>query len=545
MAQKILIVEDSALISLGIKKTLLKLDYEVLGPVNNGTDAIQVAIEQTPDLILMDIILSGNLDGIETVKKIREKAPIPVLYLTGHTDEQKVKRAKETNPLGFVVKPYKEVQLSIIIEMALQKAKVDKEIEDYKNLLEKKVEERTRELEISNLQLQAEVQEHILTEIRLEKAKERAEQSDKIKTAFLNNISHEIRTPLNAIMGFSNLLRDNYPNSTNNSYIDQIVNNGHSLIQLFEGIIELARIESGDIITKTSTCSVNEILNDVYIAFTQMQNREKKDIEFSLLNHCQADDLTIVSNSRRIKQILSYLLDNAFKFTEQGFIKIEAEISFMESDKYLLISVKDTGIGIAPDKYEYIFERFNKIQEGEKFYQGIGLGLSIAQSIANTLGGFIEVESEINKGSTFKLFLPLEIRQSRNNSYHLNGYPNWSKKTVLVVEDEMSNFKLIEAILQKTKIKIYHAKDGIEAIAYIKNNCLPDIILMDIMLPKQDGCITSQQIKKIDKSIPIIGQTAYPLIKKKALQSGCDICITKPLRPEDLIQTMHKFLNSW
>ncbi len=382
---RILVVEDTAIIGLEIKMKLERFGYEVLGPVASGEEALHIVANEKLDLVLMDIILAGETDGIQTAEKLMELYKFPVLYLTGHTDHKKTERAKRTKPLGYIIKPYEDSQLRTTVEMAIEKLKADKELEKYKTKLEKLVEERT---------------------IDLEKAKLKAEESNRLKTAFLSNLSHEIRTPLNSIIGFSSLITQQESNEeTKEQYVTHIENNAEDLMNLIENIIESAKIETGQIRYNRQICNLDYIFDKFKPLYEKKIKDSKKNNLNFILDKNGTDSFIFYSDCHFIQKIISHLSDNALKFTEQGTITIGYQID--KTKNSILLFVKDTGIGIDNDNQSVIFDSFRKLENNKsKLYAGAGLGLSIVKGYVSSLGGNIIINSHKNKGTDFHIELP-------------------------------------------------------------------------------------------------------------------------------------------
>ncbi len=382
---RILVVEDTAIIGLEIKMKLERFGYEVLGPVASGEEALRIVANEKLDLVLMDIILAGETDGIQTAEKLMELYNFPVLYLTGHTDHKKTERAKRTKPLGYIIKPYEDSQLRTTVEMAIEKLKADKELEKYKTKLEKLVEKRTEDLE---------------------KAKLKAEESNRLKTAFLSNLSHEIRTPLNSIIGFSSLITQQKENEeTKKQYVTHIENNAEDLMNLIENIIESAKIETGQIRHNRQICNLDYILDEFKPLYEKkIKDSKKNNLKF-ILDKNGTDSFIFYSDCHFIKKIISHLADNALKFTEYGTITIGYQID--QTKNSILLFVKDTGIGIDNNKQNLIFDSFRKIENNKsKLYAGAGLGLSIVKGYVSSLNGNITIYSNKNKGTDFHIELP-------------------------------------------------------------------------------------------------------------------------------------------
>lgn len=382
------------------------------------------------------------------------------------------------------------------------------------------------------------------------KATIKAEQSDRLKTAFLANMSHEIRTPVNAITGFTELLYDkDLSIEEQEVYLEYIKNGGNALLTLIDDIIDISKIEAGQLVIRQEECSVNTLLSDLYKLFQQMkQKKGKNDIDLRVAQDLLDNDLVIQTDANRLKQILSNLIGNAIKFTHKGYVEFGYKI---ENPEQIIFYVKDTGIGIAKDKLDIIFQRFRQVEETfTKNYEGTGLGLAISKKLTNLLGGKMWVESLPEEGSTFYFSLPLQIVETGNKKAKLNGKEvksiAFDKKNILVVEDEDSNYILTETILKAIDVNVLRAENGIAAVDMISNNGRTiDLILMDIKMPLMNGFDATVEIKKIKSEIPIIAQTAYTLAeeKEKCLAAGCDDYIAKPIDRKLLLEKINKFLD--
>jgi len=376
----------------------------------------------------------------------------------------------------------------------------------------------------------------------LKAAKERAEESDRLKSMFLSNMSHDIRTPMNAIVGFSEMLQDpDLTREERNRFLD--------ILRLINDIIDISKIEAGQLKIIKSDFSLNEMLSDLYLSFSEELSHNKlEDIKLILSKQHSEKDYMLHSDIVRIIQIFSNLLGNALKFTDKGCIEFGYTIP---DPKVFRFFVKDTGIGIPPDKTDLIFERFGQIEETqERNKGGTGLGLTISKSLAELLGGSMWVESEVGIGTTFFFTLPLPSGVSEN-APSSDGFlevssasVDWSDKLILVAEDVDSNFFLIQTILNKTGVKLLRAKNGQEAHEMCRNNYDIDLVLMDIQMPVMSGYDATREIKKIRPSLPVIAQTAYAMSgeKEKTMEAGCDDYIPKPLKKRELLSKIHRFL---
>lgn len=392
-------------------------------------------------------------------------------------------------------------------------------------------------------------------EFELIRAKERAEESDRLKTAFLANLSHEIRTPMNAIVGFSNLIGE--PEMTEKARkecIASIHDACNALLYLIDNIIEISKIDSNQIKINLSDFNINLIIKELYDLINGLKLQEAKshiDIRMSIPE--QAKDIIVMSDEYRLRQILSNLVKNALKFTDKGYIGFgyTIEQSIPGNNSYLQFFVSDTGIGIPQGKLNQIFDRFCKVEHSNtKLYSGAGLGLSISKRLVELLGGKIWVESVIGKGTTFYFtlpYMPLGIAAKNLSGKKKDEvYYNWKDKTVLIAEDEETNFKYLEAVLRKTKARILRAKNGVEAISICRNNQDIDIVLMDIKMPIMDGYEATRAVKQINLKIPVIAQTAHAQtdVIEKIHKAGCDTYLIKPLNKDKLLKLLSHYLES-
>ena len=383
----------------------------------------------------------------------------------------------------------------------------------------------------------------------LVRARQKAEESDKLKSAFLSNMSHEIRTPMNAILGFSNLLANKTISGNEKlEFIDLIRHNANNLMSLVEDIIEISKIESGQFEIRNAPCHLNSLLNEVKEVFEEeLFRRGTNSVKIYLKEGLSDTKLQILTDGERLKKVLSNLVGNAIKFTDKGYVEFGYDLN---SKNELQFHVTDTGIGLPEGSEDLIFNRFYKCSNNDdKLYGGTGIGLTIAKHLVRYLGGEIWVAPKASVGTTFCFTIPFQ-KIVAPTSEKIKLWPsdsiNWEDKIFLIAEDEEDNFRYLEVVLSLFNAQIIWARDGREAVDIVSKRDDIDLILMDIKMPKMDGYSATKNIRKISPRIPIIAQTAYamPEEKAKAMQAGCNKYITKPINYNDLIELISHYAAS-
>jgi PAS domain S-box-containing protein len=373
------------------------------------------------------------------------------------------------------------------------------------------------------------------TTLKLINAKNKAEEGDKLKTAFLQNISHEIRTPMNAIIGFARLLDNpNLIEEKRKNFTSIIINSTNQLLSIVNDILTISYLETKQEKLNLEIVCINDIIDELLTIFNLQAN--KKGISLIAKKQQKDKDATINTDKTKLTQVLTNLTANALKFTHQGYIEIGYNIKKNNKPIELEFYVKDTGIGINEDLQEIIFERFRQGDASiNPTYGGTGLGLSISKGFVDLLGGKIWVKSQQDKGSTFFFTIPYQV--DTTNKQILTPELNLKPLSILIAEDEENNYILIEELLNYSNIKIFWAKNGKEAVDCCKKNNDIDIVLMDLKMPEMDGFTAAQIIKAEKPNLPIIAQSAYTY--EKDIHNFDNIFndfIAKPIDGNTLIQ---------
>ena len=368
---------------------------------------------------------------------------------------------------------------------------------------------------------------------------------------FISSLTYQIRTPLNAIVGFSELLKDpNLSVQSKQTYINHIHTSGNYLLQLINNLSDISKIEADQMALSTSETRINELLDDLKHHFNeQKKEMGKANVELSVKKGVRDPEFTIVTDPNRLKQVLSNLLENAFKNTDEGFV----ELGYRVKEKNMLeVYVKDTGKGFSMDRLEVIFNRYRKLTDNQNQpFDGVALRLTISKSIVKLLGGNIWASSKLGKGSTFFFNLPFsdtrkeEVKESPKVRPFkaVDGEREWQHKTILIAEDVESNYIYLQELLRPTKANLIWAQNGKEAVYQVKSNKKIDLVLMDILMPEMDGYEASRHVKALRPELPVIAQTAYSIESdrdKEDLKNFDDFLI-KPIWSPQLLSAIDKY----
>jgi PAS domain S-box-containing protein len=376
-------------------------------------------------------------------------------------------------------------------------------------------------------------------------AKEKAEESDRLKTAFLHNISHEIRTPMNAIVGFTSLLElQDLSEDARKQYIDIVIQSSDQLLSIISDIVDISNIETGHVRLMPVEFNLNTVTRNIYEQYRLRS--ELLGLEFDYHNGLPENEASIVTDETKLVQVISNLLNNSIKFTSKGSV----EFGYSMKGKFIEFYVKDTGKGISQEYLEKIFDRFYQVEDSMNHKtEGTGLGLSICKGYIELMGGKIWAESKPGEGSVFYFTIPFTRtkesgRRGEKNEKTSDGLII-SGKTIMVAEDEDLSFRLLRDLLDSQKVKILRAKNGREAVEiFSKPGNKINLILMDLKMPIMDGFRAVKIIRETDKKIPVIALTAYvnDTDKEKAIKSGFTGYLTKPFTRNQIIKIIKDHL---
>jgi signal transduction histidine kinase len=545
----ILYVDDEIQNLEGFKITFYD-EYTVF-TAQSAKEALGIIKDHPVKIIISDQRMP-EMSGLELLQTINHDSPeIVCIILTAYADTDAVIKAVNQGGIyRFLLKPWNEVELRLTINNALELYHYRSENKSLLEDLKRKnqellsanndlkqatiaLQEREYKLKEQNEEYISVNEELSQTIEELARAKEKSEESDRLKKAFLQNMSHEIRTPLNAILGFANLLKN--PDITSESmqnYTDIIINGGNQLLSIVTDILTISSIDAGQEKINESIFNLNDLVNDLRLMLFPLANQKKLTLALKIDSLVKQE--YIRTDKTKLQQILTNLITNSIKYSNAGHI----EFGYTLKNNYLEFYVKDTGIGINPSFHNIIFERFRQVApENNIFFGGTGLGLAISKAHAELLGGKIWLESEPGVGSTFYFtipYLPIEINHTQSHIDSLSVGAN-NGLLILIAEDEKNNFLFIKELLKPIAKTILHAQNGEQAIELFQNNSGIDLILMDIKMPIMDGMEAARLIRSMNSHIPIIAQTAFTSLEKEIISNtNFDGYISKPINKTKL-----------
>ncbi|HEY9826926.1 MAG TPA: response regulator [Stenomitos sp.] len=537
----VLIVDDNPVNLEVLTETLVNGGYQV-AVATDGESALEQIKYCRPALILLDVMMPG-IDGFETCRRLKENPTshnIPIIFMTAVTDIESKIKGFSLGAVDYITKPFQgdEVIARVKVQISLQ------------NL--------TQTLEQQNHLLKNEVRQREATELLLRQAKEEADRGNQAKSDFLANMSHELRTPLNAILGMTESLQEEIFGPVNDQQLRalQIIDRSSAhLLGLINDVLDIAKIEAGQMQLQHSWVTVTELCN-ASVAFIQQQALQKQ----IHVETTQAPNLPpLWIDERRMRQVLINLLHNAVKFTpDGGQVRFNAsmvdESPVPRGQSFLRIVITDTGIGIAAESIDQLFQPFTQIDSAlNRQHQGTGLGLALVKQIVELHGGQVTLTSEVGVGSCFTIDLPCRTatqttpsQQRQEKKQSVTSSQATVKPFILLAEDNDANIATISSYLEAKGYRLLVALNGIEAVRLALSEN-PDLILMDIQMPQMDGLEAIRSIRSnpqfLDK--PIIALTALAMTgdRERCLAAGASEYLAKPINLKQLINVIETLLN--
>ncbi|MBN1911086.1 MAG: response regulator [Pirellulales bacterium] len=560
---KIMIVDDDPTTIDLVEFHLSEMGYSNFVSCIDAQAALQLVIKEVPDVLLLDLVMpqASGLEILQGVRMSFEPARLPVIILTAVDHVATKIEAFELGATDFLNKPVNFVELAPRIRNALLVKTYHDQLKQHADELQHQVALKTASLKESHASLEK-------ANAVLRRSCEAAEKAAKAKSEFLANVSHELRTPLTAVIGFTEeLLSELDATALPPRFAELlpiILRNGTHLLEIVNDILDVARIEKGQLAVQRVTCSPDKILNETVEALRP--EAEIKGLEL-IVNVVPPIPETIQSDPVRLRQILFNLIKNAIKFTEKGRVRVETRLLGANGPAPVLqFEVSDTGIGIAPEQLNDIFKPFKQaMAENAGKYEGVGLGLTICQYLAEELGGHIQAKSELGKGSTFQVTVAtgsLEQGKSSEKDDIASGGPGsfcrvdagsiqerLQGKRILLAEDAPDNQRLIRFILEKAGAIVTIVGDGRAGVetaleAWKKGEAF-DTILTDIQMPHVDGYELTKQLRAAQYTAPIVALTANAMAgeRQKCLAAGCDDYLSKPIDRAQLLSLVARYTN--
>jgi signal transduction histidine kinase len=522
--QDILYVEDDAALARLLQRRLERYNLNV-EIVASAEAALEKLKTKTYDILLVDYILPA-MNGLELLDKLPEipNAP-PAIILTAGGDERVAVAALEKGAVDYAVKDSDQTYLELLPSI-MQAAHTKQRLQ--------------REFELQHHELQF--------------AKEKAELANQAKSNFLATMSHEMRTPLNVIIGLAHLLNKKERPPKEQEMMQTLLTNADLLLRLINDLLDITRIESGQVELEITSFDMASVLKDIETMFAPQA--KEKSVRFAI--HDTTDNMLVMGDRTRVQQILMNLAANALKFTAQGEINIRTGcIEKTPNEICFSIEVQDTGIGISPEKLGGIFDKFTQADETiTRRFGGSGLGLTIVRALAQKMGGDVSVVSQLGQGSCFTVSLNLpkaEIKQAPQtiapHAYRPKTSGQQPTKKVLVVEDYAPNIMVVSLILENFGYDVIATENGAKALEYLRTQSQPPVaILMDVQMRGMDGYQTTGHIRDMEKTKGyknfIIGVTAHALAgdRDRCIAAGMDDYMSKPIHPDILAAKLQKLM---
>jgi signal transduction histidine kinase len=498
---KVIVVEDECVVAKDLCGQLAELGVEVVGTASSAETAIRLVEHWHPDLVLMDIHLKGKMDGIDAAAEIREKFDVPTVYVTAHSDDGTLRRARGTEPLGYLVKPLSQRDLHVTLDMAFERCRMDRE--------------RAR----------------LLADMHT--ARLEAEQANRAKDEFLATLSHELRSPMQAILGWAAVLEQGNVAAERGRHAAGVISrNARHELELIDDLLDASRILAGKFQIDLEPIDLRALVQETVDALTPSALAQ------SLSLTCQFEEACFVNaHPRSLRQVFTNLLTNAIKFSAAGG-KIEVQIC--SDGDWVSVVIRDYGEGIDPGVLPHVFERFRQ-GDGSTTRKsgGLGLGLAIAKHVVEVHGATIEAASSgIGCGSTFTVRLRRVAAISRPSVLR-SQHDALAGASVLVVDDSRDVLDFLAFVLSEHGATVHLAVSASEAIAVFAE-CEPEIVITDLSMPGWDGFSLLRHLRTLGRPLRTVLLTGYAdfSTRQRALDAGFDVHLSKPIDPDELVRAV-------
>ncbi len=538
ITQTILVVDDSKPVSEYVQVVLEERGYKTI-TANNGSQAMVMAVEYRPDLILLDIMIP-DVDGYticSQLKADRKTRDIPVIFLSALNSQFDKIKAFKCGAVDFVTKPIQVEELTARVKSHLTISRLNRALQSSNRDLESLVSERTKELEDSNKKL-AEIN------ARLEKtigdyraAKERAANDDEYKAKMLSKLSHEILNDTNIIVGFSELVKVTDDRERQNEYADCIKESAGSLVAAINAVQEYNNVIIGRTTVNMQRVNIGALLHGVCQKFAG--KAQKRGIDIAVNNEF-SDGAEIFTDEMMLTSILNKIISNSLKYSEKGPIEIGAS----NNGGMAVFYVRDCGIGIGPDVIDHVLEPFVRgVKICDNSSKGLGLGLSIVKEYVQRLNGEIWFDSSPGVGTIFYISLPVNSGNGKVAADDLTSI-SFGGTSVLVGEDDDVSFALLNETLRKYAVKALRAKTGKELFELYRQNSDVQMVISNLKLPMMNGSEAMKLIRKMSPSIITVAQIPYFSAEDKRAfsESGCDCYIDRPANEQQVRELLSKYL---